>query len=123
MAKIPAQKMEGGSIGTPEVIGTFNDGVSTYTRYRKIIDGGTLNLTQSGTNYVYTKSLNTPNIHGILSANVILSLSGTTFQPLPYTNRLISYYLSNTDITIISNDSTTPSAFNGRKVIISLEYY
>lgn len=108
--------MWGGTLGTPEEIGTITVNGTTYTKYRVIVDCGVLpNNT--------TKTVQT----GISSMHKPLSVSGVAFTslnwvevlPLHVDNLSIDLSLMNaSSIRLKSNfDASAYSAF------ITIEYY
>lgn len=116
MALIPMEKCGGGTLGTPEEIGTITVNGTTYTKYRVIVDFGTL-----PNNDTKTASTGVTNFHRLLSLSGVAFSSGNWGESLPLNVGNLSAALSlmnqNTVRVVTNYDATAYSAY------ITIEYY
>lgn len=116
MGLIPMEFCGGGTLGTPEEIGTITVNGTTYTKYRVIVDCGVL-----PNNTTKTVQTGIPSIHRPLSVSGVAFSSSNWVLVLPVVGNDLNVDLTLTNASTIrlrSNfDASVYSAF------VTIEYY
>lgn len=124
MALFPASSGGGDSsdvVGTAKAIGTVTVNGTTYTKYRKVIDGGTVTYTDG----MYEKAHGISNLHGVTSVCAYLVTGSGNYAPLPFLatsayNASVNFVVTPTNLQVTAINGTSLA---NTHLWCTLEYY
>lgn len=109
------------TVGVEQKIGTYTVNGTTYTKYRKIIQG-TVNFPTGATTATIAHGIT--GLNRIISAGACLKRSDGLYFPVPFVsaggiNVSVGMYIDSTVVTFTSPDRN----HNGDDALITIEYY
>ena len=119
MALTPSEHIGGGTLGTPEVIGTFTVSGTTYTKYRLAVDMGTITYDASHQHKV-NHNISSLNPQNVLSLTIMISNASMSIAA-PYIGSTgsISSWITSTQIVLVSS----AEILSGNHAQAVVEYY